>query len=130
MRVAASIAEHGLQIGAFQHLERWYGGFEPQVNGMALSAEAQKILDDLTASTPEAVRFRMDPTDYLNHMPDAIWPHFMPTADEAEEIVVLSTDINTYIGEMTTKFITGDADTEWDDYVRTLESMGYRATSK
>lgn len=125
--VAASIEEEGLQVGAFQHLERWYGGFEPQVNGMELSAEGQKIIDDLTASTPDAEIYRMDPTDYLNHMPDAIWPNFMPTAAEAAELGALLTDINTYVAEMTTKFITGDADlgTEWDDYVNTLQSMGY-----
>ena len=50
----------------------------------------------------------------------------MPTADEASELGALLTDINTYVGEMMTKFITGDADlgAEWGDYVSTLESMG------
>ena len=43
-----------------------------------------------------------------------------------------STDINTYVDEMFMKFTLGqaDIDAEWDNYVRTLERMGYEELEK
>lgn len=48
------------------------------------------------------------------------------TVTESEEYASIESDIYTYVGEMTLKFITGAADpeTEWDDYVATIEGMG------
>ncbi|WP_342774716.1 extracellular solute-binding protein [Paenibacillus dokdonensis] len=54
-----------------------------------------------------------------------IWPPFTYTKDETERMTVLRADIETYVKEMTTKFITGGASfNEWDSYVNTLKKMG------
>ncbi|KON90059.1 ABC transporter substrate-binding protein [Sporosarcina globispora] len=56
---------------------------------------------------------------------DEIWPNFNYTVDESSELSALSTDINTYVTEMTANFITGKKSLdEWDNYVKTLEKMG------
>lgn len=48
------------------------------------------------------------------------------TVVESEEYASIESDIYTYVGEMTLKFITGAADpeTQWDEYVGTIEGMG------
>ena len=48
------------------------------------------------------------------------------TVQESEEYASIESDIYTYVGEMTLKFITGAADpeTQWDEYVSTIEGMG------
>lgn len=47
------------------------------------------------------------------------------TKDEANERASLVTDITSYVEQMTTQFITGEADIDatWDTYVATLEQM-------
>ena len=47
------------------------------------------------------------------------------TKEEARERATLVTDIKSYVEQMTTQFITGEADLEsdWDTYVKTLENM-------
>lgn len=56
-----------------------------------------------------------------------IWPPFNYTKEETERMTVLKTDIETYVKEMTTKFITGGASFgEWDNYVATLNKMGLK----
>lgn len=124
--VEASIEELGEQVGAFQHLERWYGGFEPQIDGMALSDENKKIMDDLTVTKTAEEIFRIDPTDYLNYMPEEIWGVFPPTAEEAIELGPVFNDIKTYVEETRALFVTGKLNFEddWDKYVSTLKEMG------
>lgn len=53
---------------------------------------------------------------------------FSLTAAETEAISTISTDILTYIAEHYWKFVTGeeDIDAQWDEYVATIESMGYQ----
>ena len=127
--VKKSIDEKGQQLGAFQHLERWYGGFEPQNHGMKVSDENQKKLYDLKAMlTPEEAQktYLIDPNDYMNFLPEAIWPSFIPTAEEATEVGELFTELNTYLLEMETMFIIGKKDlgADWDAYLATVEKMG------
>lgn len=64
-------------------------------------------------------------TDKLKpYMIKDIWPAFTFTNEEAEQLKVLSTDINTYVDQMASKFITGEAPfTEWENYVNTLKKM-------
>lgn len=54
-------------------------------------------------------------------------PVYSMTADELSEAASLQVNINTYVSEMTLKFIMGEADIDesWDDYVNTIQSMGY-----
>jgi putative aldouronate transport system substrate-binding protein len=59
------------------------------------------------------------------YVPKEIWPNFLFTAAEQDQVNALQTDINTYVGEMRIKFITGAAPfSAWDDYVDTLRNMG------
>ena len=48
------------------------------------------------------------------------------TEEEADKIASIVNPINTYISEMQTKFILGDADiaTEWDAFVARIKKMG------
>lgn len=48
------------------------------------------------------------------------------TADETEALKSFTDDGNSYISEMTMKFITGEAslETDWDTYCQTLDKMG------
>ncbi|GHH99956.1 extracellular solute-binding protein [Neobacillus kokaensis] len=55
---------------------------------------------------------------------DQIWPNFNFTVEESGELATLSTDLNTYVTEMTAAFISGKKSmNEWDKYVKTLEKM-------
>ncbi|MEF3302230.1 extracellular solute-binding protein [Paenibacillus sp. GYB003] len=59
------------------------------------------------------------------YWPKEVWSPFIFTNDEMSQMNGMATDINTYVGEMTTKFITGDAPlTQWDTYVAQLKKMG------
>lgn len=56
---------------------------------------------------------------------EEIWPAFNFDLKDQEELSSISTDIQTYVDEMTAKFITGKSSfSEWDKYVKTLEKMG------
>ncbi|KIL40672.1 ABC transporter substrate-binding protein [Gordoniibacillus kamchatkensis] len=53
------------------------------------------------------------------------WAPFNYTKEETERMTVLRADIETYVKEMTTKFITGGASfDEWSKYTDTLKKMG------
>lgn len=48
-------------------------------------------------------------------------PNLMPTSEEAEEIAAIVTDLNTYVNEMTWKFITGEESLDkFDDFRNTV----------
>lgn len=53
-------------------------------------------------------------------------PNLVFTEEEQDSITTKSTDISTYITQTEAQFIVGDLDidTEWDNYVATLERMG------
>ena len=48
------------------------------------------------------------------------------TIEESDVYATIESDIYTYVGEMTLKFITGAADPEaqWDEYVSAIREMG------
>lgn len=49
-------------------------------------------------------------------------PNLMPSSEEAEEIAAIVTDLNTYVNEMTWKFITGEESLDkFDDFRNTIE---------
>jgi putative aldouronate transport system substrate-binding protein len=59
------------------------------------------------------------------YWPKEVWPAFTYTQDELAQYTPLNTDINNYVTEMTTKFVTGAAPfSEWDNYLATLKKMG------
>lgn len=63
--------------------------------------------------------------------PTDIWGTFMYSAEDAEQVMIYQTDIDTYCNDMTAKFITGEAGfDQWDSYIATVEQMdleGYKA---
>lgn len=66
-----------------------------------------------------------------NYIPFAATDEMLPkdliySEDESTELVDLRTNINTYVEEMTARFIIGDAsiEKEWDNYVKELENIG------
>ncbi|TBL70734.1 extracellular solute-binding protein [Paenibacillus thalictri] len=59
------------------------------------------------------------------YVPKEVWPAFLYTQKENERMLALSNDIDKYVKEMQTQFITGKAPiSKWDDYVATLKKMG------
>ncbi|MBR4173459.1 MAG: ABC transporter permease, partial [Clostridia bacterium] len=54
------------------------------------------------------------------------------TEEEEEEVSGISTDINTYVDEMSQKWILGtaDVDADWDKYIATIKGMGYDTWEK
>ena len=54
-------------------------------------------------------------------------PAIIPTKDESAEFGRIMNDINTYVDEMTIKFITGVEplnDASWNNYIQTIQNMG------
>jgi putative aldouronate transport system substrate-binding protein len=108
-----------------------HGGGYPGINQMKLSPERQKIEDDLTNPTGLSwnQQYRIpDAVDITKLFPEEVWPDFSFTADEMKELSVLTADMNTYVGEMQDKFITGMAnlDADWNTYVQNIEKMGLK----
>lgn len=59
------------------------------------------------------------------YLPKEVWPAFLHTQQENERMIALSNDINKYVAEMRTQFITGKAPmSKWDEYVATIKKMG------
>lgn len=53
------------------------------------------------------------------------YPNVMYTSEENQELATLTTDINTYVGQMRAQFVTkGGIDEGWDEYVKKLKDMG------
>ncbi|GAA3401618.1 extracellular solute-binding protein [Paenibacillus hodogayensis] len=92
----------------------WAGGYYP---GLLTS----KTFKGGEASAPSMAGAKLAEP----YWPKEVWPSFTYTQDELLRFNPLSTDINKYVDEMTTKFIVGDVPfTEWDKYVSTLNKMG------
>lgn len=94
----------------------WPGGYYPGV-------VKEKYFQGAEGS--EASLENAEKAEPLTLKQEEIWPNFNFTVDESSELSALSTDINTYVTEMTANFITGKKSIdEWDNYVKTLEKMG------
>lgn len=60
---------------------------------------------------------------------DYVLPNFLSfTSEESKERASIMSDITTFVNESTNQFITGvkDIETEWDDYVSTLDSLNIK----
>ena len=57
--------------------------------------------------------------------PDSVWGEFAWTAEEAEEMSILQTDIHNYVEEIKAKLITGEMSfDQWDEIQTKLKNMG------
>ncbi|TBL79002.1 extracellular solute-binding protein [Paenibacillus thalictri] len=59
------------------------------------------------------------------YVPKEIWPKFLFTKDEQDQLNSLNNDINTYVQEQQIKFVTGAVPfSNWDQYVASIKKMG------
>lgn len=59
------------------------------------------------------------------YLPETAWPRFNFTAEENKVLTSTGADIEKYVAEMRDKFIAGSIPfSEWDEYVKTLGTMG------
>ncbi|TDQ42689.1 extracellular solute-binding protein [Aureibacillus halotolerans] len=112
--------EEGAQIGAFQFVDNVYGGYWPYL-------EPPDTWRTAAMGNELAKSVNADPAEAEAYLPETIISTFTPTAEESDELDAINTDINTYMEEMRSKFITGelDVEAEWENYVNTLKQMGY-----
>lgn len=62
---------------------------------------------------------------YAPYQPEEIYPNVLYSAEDAERLSILATDIDGYISEMIPKFIIeGNVDAGWDGYIEQLDKMG------
>ena len=103
-------------------------GFPLHNNSPEYSDKTNKVNADLrTDGRPAWQRYQIqEDDDYMSILPADIWPDFIATDEEADEISVILSEIKTYIGEMQDRFITGatSVEEEWDNYVNTLNRLG------
>lgn len=63
--------------------------------------------------------------DYRKYLPTEIWEAFSPTAEEAEQMDYLWTDMQAYLNESIASFVSGSISLDtWDQYVAALAGMG------
>jgi len=102
-------------------------GYPLYNNNPDYSDKSRNIYNDLrTDGRPAWQRYQIaEDDDYMDILPDEIWPEFTSTKDEAEEIGTIFTDIQSYVSEMQDKFITGavNIDAEWENYLSTLDRL-------
>ena len=60
----------------------------------------------------------------VKYFPKEIWPNFIFTPEESNELTIISTEIEMYVDKMAASFITGrEKLTGWDKYVARLKNM-------
>ncbi|MEI4828959.1 extracellular solute-binding protein [Bacillus sp. FJAT-53711] len=96
----------------------WPGGYYP-------GFVQQKYFNG--AESKEATTANAKQAEPLSLKLGDVWPAFNFTAEEQSELTPISTDMDTYLKEMTANFITGKADfSKWNEYKSTLEKMGVK----
>lgn len=91
----------------------WSGGGYPSVATQKYFKGAE--------SSPKSIEAAETLEPYLI---DDIWPSFIYTKEETDQLASFGADIDKYVAEMQDKFITGDVSlSEWDHYVKTIEDM-------
>lgn len=97
------------------------GQFSPTPGGGAPRVQLEQY-DPSPKNTPAAKAARALVLPYISK---EIWPEFMFTEAEQEQLSVLENDINTYVREMEAKFIMGQEPlSSWDKYVERVNQMG------
>ena len=63
----------------------------------------------------------------MNYTPKEIWGSFVYSTEDNDRLSVLQTDIDTYVKDMTAKFITGDVGFDkWEEYKAKIDGMGLK----
>jgi putative aldouronate transport system substrate-binding protein len=112
-------SKEGAQVGAFQYVDNVYGGYYPYID-----MDVPRYL----AAKRMTMQNQFGTTEDINqYIPkDGYWATFNGTADEAEELSTLWTDLSAYRDEMRPKFVTGQLNfaSDWDAYVAQMKRMG------
>lgn len=92
----------------------WSGGGNPSVADDAHFGNF--MIPETTVNAAQAL---------IDYTPEIVWGQLNYSAEDATRISVLTTDISTYLTDMTAKFITGEASfDQWEDYKANVEKMG------
>ena len=92
----------------------WSGGANPSVADDEHFGNHQ--IPELTVNAALAL---------AEYAPEEAWGTFNYAAEDSNRISVLTTDISTYLSDMTAKFITGEAGfDQWDSYKAQIDKMG------
>ncbi len=92
----------------------WSGGGNPSVADDAHFGDF--MIPETTVNAAQAL---------MDYTPETIWGQLNYSAEDSTRISILTTDISTYLTDMTAKFITGEASfDQWEDYKANVEKMG------
>ncbi len=92
----------------------WSGGGNPSVADDLHFGN--HLIPELTVKAAEAVK---------PYTPEEIWSGFVYTEEDTQRLAVLQADIDTYLNDMTAKFITGEVGfDQWDSYKAQIDKMG------
>ena len=96
-----------------------------KIHMQAKLSEADVVCNPNVVSNEESLAKRMLYSDDPTIDNAQVLPAFAFSAEASEERSSIMTDINTYVDEMTLKFITGVTPlTEFDNYMAQLQAMG------
>jgi putative aldouronate transport system substrate-binding protein len=114
--------EGGAQLGAWQYGLFVFGGNFPWRSFDSTTMEIARKQDDPSYTGEKFSDYLEDSLKYAAKL----MPGLTPTAEEAEKISAIKTDVDTYIKEARMNFVTGtwNFDSDWDAYVKQLEQMG------
>ena len=110
----------GQQLGAFQQGLFSYGAGLPFYEPKKYS----DIGDQLNNTTFEA-SIGCTEESILKYYPKEVWPAFLGTPEEIDELAAITNDIITYIDESRMKFLSGQWNfgNDWDAYVNQLNKL-------
>ena len=76
------------------------------------------------AMRPNKVHPRV-PKEPVDTAAEHTMPNVTPTQEESDELATIQNELNTYVDEMTLKFIFGtESFDNWDSYIQTLNDLG------
>ena len=113
----------GKQLGAFQQGLFAYGGNSPFYEP---KSDFYTTLGEQLNDTDYVANIGCTEEEILKYYPDEVWPTFLGTDEEVNELATFFGDITTYIDESRPKFLSGEwnLDSDWDAYVNQLNKMG------
>ncbi|MCU6708057.1 extracellular solute-binding protein [Paenibacillus sp. J5C_2022] len=111
--------ERGVQLGSYQYVNNVFAGsypyLEPDVN-LRAEIKGATVEEDINS----------DPADMDNFKLEEYWTAFAPLDKETSQLTTILTDLNAYLKESRSKFITGQLNFEadWDKFLQDLEKIG------
>jgi putative aldouronate transport system substrate-binding protein len=87
--------------------------------------DATDAMVDKSDSIPNLQKMAHDEV-YMPYMTNAM-PTVLPTEEEADELALIKPDLEKYLEETISRWISGqgDVDSEWADYVRQAKNLGF-----